>query len=110
MTKIIISLAVLIVVSTCPAKAGILKKTLEHSQATAKTLIVKPIKAVSKFAKEFAKDPIGHTWDTTKNTTKSAYRGMGKASEVVQPVTPLVNFASAVATSLISAKAAGVKF
>lgn len=110
MTKTIISLAVLIVVSTCPAKAGILKKQYNHSKAMMKTLAWKPIKATGVWVKKFAHDPMGVTWDTTKTAGRKAYNGACFISKKSEPLLPGAQLTAAGAQAIISVKAAGGRF
>lgn len=110
MTKIIISLVVLIVVSTCPVKAGVITKQFNHSKAMVKTLAWKPIKATGAWVKKFAHDPMGVTWDTTKTAGRKAYNGACFISKKSEPLLPGAQLTAAGAQAIISVKAAGGRF
>ena len=110
MTKTIISLAVLIVVSMCPAKAGILKKQVNHSKAMTKTIIWKPVKAMGVWVKKFAHDPMGATWDATKTAGRKTYNGACFISKKSEPLLPGAQLTAAGAQAIISVKAAGGRF
>lgn len=109
MKRLMILLAVALMTQT-PAQAGVLKKTLEHCKKVTQILVVTPVKATGRFAKDFAKDPVGHTGHVAKTAVVKTYHGAVKAAQIVEPVAPLVNFGTAVTNGMIAAKAAGAKW
>lgn len=109
MKKLIIMLSVALLAQS-PASAGVLKKTLEHCKKVSKIILVTPAKATGRFARDFAKDPLGHTGHTMKAGVVKTYHGAIKAAQIVEPVAPLVNFGTAVTNGMIAAKAAGAKW
>lgn len=75
-----------------------------------KTIVWKPVRAMGAWAKKFAHDPMGATWDATKTAGRKTYNGACYLSRKSEPLLPGAQLTAAGAQAIISVKAAGGRF